>query len=130
MPLPIRGTLANITGWNVNTAVHRRFAEFCRCSSNTRMATIEKLFDRESHVGWMQYAEILGKAKNLQQWKARVHAVGCPQEAMFAIQSTQDGLRLMAVRFLYLSQPGDIITADLKDRGAFIQPGSEAFLSQ
>lgn len=49
---------------------------------------------------------------------------------MFAITSSLDALRLMAMRFIYLSQPGDVITADLRDRGAFIQPGSEAFLSQ
>lgn len=60
MPLPIRGTLANISAWIENAAVHRPFAEFCCCAGNSRMSTVERLFERDPHVGWMQYAKLMG----------------------------------------------------------------------
>ena len=123
MPVPIRESLVSLSRWNINTEAHARFCEFCRCSGNAKDVATKD-------VGFVAYADHLGKAKTHRHWKARGLAVGTPSEAILQSKSCQDAARLIALRVLFLSQPGDVITADLANRDSFIAATSEAWLSQ
>ena len=91
---------------------------------------VSGLFDRNPHVGWTVYAENMAEVKNFKQWQARALAVGVPTEAIHALKGPVDTLRLVALRFLYLSVAGDVITADLRNRDHFIHAEAEDYLSQ
>ena len=126
MPLPLRPALHKIAQWTVNKEVHTRFAVFCRSDKNAKTIPVTEMFATEVNVSSTKYFEQLVKTKSEKQWKARALA----DEAVKAVKGQLDSIRLIAVRFLFLAEAGDCITADLKDRSLFISPEAGDFLSQ
>ena len=130
MPVPIRVSLNAMSNWCITREVHGRFVQFCRSSGNAKLAPVERIFDTNPHISWVLYSEPMAKVKNFQQWKARALAEGVPSEAVTSLKGSTDALRVMALRFIYLSTAGDVITGDLRDRGHFISATAETYLSQ
>ena len=94
------------------------------------MGKVTRLFVNDPHVSLSRYAEQLAKLKGVAQWKARALAVLVPNEAVLASKGPIDAVRLLALRFLYDSQAGDAIAADLRSRSHFIDETSETWLSE
>ena len=130
MPLPLRPALHKIAQWTVNKEVHTRFAVFCRSDKNANTIPVTEMFATEVNVSSTRYFEQMVKTKSQKQWKARALAVGMADEAVKAVKGQLDSIRLIAVRFFFLAEAGDCITADLKDRSFFISPAAGEFLSQ
>ena len=119
-----------IAQWTVNKEVHARFALFCRVDKNAKTIPVTEMFTTEVNIRSTKYFEQLAKTKSEKQWKARASAVSMTSEAVLAVKGQLGSIRLLAVRFLFLAEAGDCITADLKDRAFFISPEAGDFLSQ
>ena len=122
MPAPIRPALHKLAQWTVNGDVHQRFSVFCRSDKNAKLQPVTAMFATEVNVSSTKYFEHMVKTKWAPQWKAIALAVGMADDAVTAVKGPLDSLRLLTLRFLFLAEAGDCITADLKDRSFFISP--------
>ena len=130
LPIPGRTPMFRMTQWMISREIHTRFATFCKCDRNDKLKHADALFTSEVAVTYVRYAEQLAKCKNMAQWKARALAGGVPQEASLSVRTSGEAIRLVAIRFIFDSQPGDVLTTDMKSRSFFMEDDLETFLSQ
>lgn len=119
LPVPIRTSLGRVTAWTITSAVHAKFAQFCKCERNSKLTAVTST---EPHVSWARSAEILARCKNMARWKARTLAAGIPQAALLGIRLSLVALRLLATCFVFHSKPGEALCSSLRDRQLFIDP--------
>ena len=130
MPIPIRQAMLSVTEWTLTLQIHDAFMEFCSCVRNTKASEATALFAGDPSISYTRYWAALQKCKNITQWKARALAAGLPSEAVLAIRGMGDAGRLMVVGFISKAQPGDAITADLRQRSHFIDAETDTYPSQ
>ena len=122
--------MSKLNDWCINADVHSRFSTWCKCERNSKLESLQTLLAAETTVDFGRYADALSRCKNFTQWKARALALQIPQEAVLASRTPTDALRLIGIRFMFDAKPGDIITADLRDRAYFMDAEVEQWLTQ
>ena len=130
LPVPIRPALARISGWTLDREISNRFIHFCHCDKNVKIQAVSQLLSTDPHVAFTRYSEVLAKCKNLAQWKARGLAAGIPRDSILNVRSPGEALRLLGLKFLFNANPGDVITADLRNRSFYVEQELEDYLSQ
>ena len=130
LPAPIRGPMVRMTQWMISREIHNRFITFCKGDRNEKRRHSDALFTAEIAITYVRYAEQLAKCKSMAQWKARALASGVPAEAALSVRTAGESIRQLAVRFFFDSQPGDVLTADMKSRDFFIHADVETYLTQ
>ena len=105
MPVPNRKALSSLADWQLHVEVHTRFAEFCKCDKNEKVA---RPFAIDKAVSFTRYAEQMIKLIGEKQWKARGQMVGIPLKTISQAKSPSDALRLLAVRLLYEAEPAAV----------------------
>ena len=122
--------MQRVSGWTITSPVHARFAQLCKCNKNSKLSQVNTLFLAEPHISYTRHAQVLVKCKNLAQWKARTLAASVPQEAVLAIRSLLEAVRLLARRFIYDSSPGDALCSSVRNKSYFMDNEANDWLSQ
>lgn len=94
------------------------------------MLHVGRLSSTETTVDFMKYSNVLARCKNLSQWKARALCVKVPAEAVLTARSPTDALRMLAMKFIFDADHGDLMPADLASRDTFINGEVTTRLSQ
>ena len=102
---------------------------FCKVEKNAKLTTVTAIFQSAPHVSFTRYAELLGRCKNMAQWKARTLAVGVPEEASLHVRSSLECLRLLAARFIFDTTPGEPLCSSMRDRDFFVDQEANDWLS-
>ena len=63
----VRAGIAKVSEWTLTEPIHTRFATFCTCTRNAKLAEAAQLFRSENHIGFTRYWNTLVKRNNVGQ---------------------------------------------------------------
>ena len=121
IPAPVRNLMSIVSSAVVDRSVHIKFARYVGCENHQKTASVASLIDSETHLPWSRYFDLLGKCKSLTQWKAKGLSLSIPSEAILSTRAVADMGRLLFIKFAADAEMGDIVSADMKSRDAFIR---------
>ena len=130
LPIPIRPALKRATDWTINIDIYIRFVAYCRCDKNAKLEAVTSTIEANTFLSLVRYCDTLQRCKSIAQWRARALGARIPSDAVLATRTKSVAIRMLVVRFLFESSPGDAITADLKDRDYSMSRQTEEWLSQ
>ena len=109
----------------LNIEVHNKLAKFAGCTSHKQTQKAKQILEEESSTNFVRWCEHIQKCKSREQWEAKALALGVPMSGIFGAASRMDLCRIIFLKFVATSSPGDQISVDQKDRQFFL--GTEEF---
>ena len=120
MPALLRGPMAATNDAILNVEVHNKLVKFAGCSGHKQTEKTKKIPEKESSTNFGRWCELVQKCKSREQWGAKALALGVPMSGIFDAASKMDLCRIIFLKFVATSPPGDQLSVDLKDRQFFL----------
>lgn len=112
MPECVMQSTNKINNWSFDICIHNRFAYYCRCAGNSTLSETTSVVRETAPIGFTRYFESLGKLKSLKQRRTRLITAQCLKNTVFATKSIRNCGRLLALKFIMDTLPGEPFSAD------------------